>query len=159
MRGAFRLILVAFDRDVCFPCYETWVRRKNEAPYPGRISSIERCNGQSAFGNACNNLASTKKYFSLVATMLQAFPKAFWLSCSFCRNFLAGFIPTSNSRYEGPNEILMGFLRLDRRRTGGAKRLHTITRIRFIPNRSLEHLSIKLYDLGSCGLLKWTDWG
>ena len=81
------------------------------------------------------------------------FDKALWPSCSFRRNFLAGFSPTSNSRYEGPNEILMGFLRLDRRRTEGAKRLHNITRIRFIPNRSLEHLSIKHYDLGSCGLL------
>jgi len=28
MRGVFRLILVAFDRDVCFPCYEMWIRRK-----------------------------------------------------------------------------------------------------------------------------------
>ena len=168
--------------------------KENEDPYPGRMSLIERCNGQSAFGNACNivasaknlffpvatilqapkstfsslqqsckcqkplfpccnNLASLKKHFFLVATMLQAFPKAFGSSCSFRRNFLAGFIPTSNSRYEGPNEILMGFLRLDKRRTGGAKRLHTITRIRFIPNRSLEHLSIKHHDLGSCGLL------
>ena len=146
--------------------------KENEDPYPGKMSLIERCNGQSAFGSlqdCCkrqkplfprgNSLASTKKHFFLVATMLQAFPKAFGSSCSFRRNFLADFIPTSNSRYEGPNEILMGFLRLDRRRTGGAKRLHTITRIRFIPNRSLEHLSIKLYDLGSCGLLKWTDWG
>ena len=181
--------------------------KENEDPYPGRMSLIERCNGQSASGNACkivanakkpfslllqcckpqkhfflvatilqapkstfpslqqsckcqkplfpccNNLASLKKHFFLVATMLQAFPKAFGSSCSFRRNFLAGFIPTSNSRYEGPNEILMGFLRLDKRRTGGAKRLHTITRIRFIPNRSLEHLPIRLYDLGSGGLL------
>jgi len=114
--------------------------KENEDPYPGKMSLIERCNGQSAFGSlqdCCkrqkplfprgNSLASTKKHFFLVATMLQAFPKAFGSSCSFRRNFLAGFIPTSNSRYEGPNEILMGFLRLDKRRTGGAKRLHTIT--------------------------------
>lgn len=28
MRGVFRLILVAFDRDVCFPCYKMRIRRK-----------------------------------------------------------------------------------------------------------------------------------
>ena len=67
--------------------------------------------------------------------------------------WLYSYIPISNSRYEGPNEILMGFLRLDKRRTGGAKRLHTFTWIRFIPNRPLEYLSIKHYDLGSGGLL------
>ena len=119
--------------------------KENEDPYSGRMSLIERCNGQSAFGNACDIVASAENLFFPVATMLQAFPKAFGSSCSFRRNFLAGFIPTSNSRYEGPNEILMGFLRLDRRRTGGAKRLHTITWIRFIPNRSLEHLTIRHY--------------
>ena len=76
---------------------------------------------------ACKIVASAKNHFFPVATVLQAFPKAFGSSCSFRRNFLAGFIPTSNSRYEGPNEILMGFLRLDKRRTGGATRLQTIT--------------------------------
>ena len=47
--------------------------------------------------------------------------------------WLYSYIPTSNSRYERPSEILMGFLRLDKRRTGGAKRLRTFTWIRFIP--------------------------
>ena len=83
--------------------------KENEDPYPGRMSLIEHCNGQSAFGNACNIVANAKNHFFLVATMLQAFLKAFWPSRSFRRNFLAGFIPTSNSRYEGLNEILMGF--------------------------------------------------
>ena len=48
--------------------------KENEDPYPGRMSLIERCNGQSAFGNlqdccnrekevfgACNNVASISK--------------------------------------------------------------------------------------------------
>ena len=73
--------------------------------------------------------------------------------CSFRRNFLAGFIPTSNHVTKGLMRSWWDFLRLDKRRTGGAKRLHTITWIRFIPNRPLGHLSIKHYDLGSGGLL------
>jgi len=66
--------------------------KENEAPYPRRMSLIEHCNGQSAFGNACNNLANAKNHFFLVAIMLQAFPKAFGASRGFRRNFLASFI-------------------------------------------------------------------
>ena len=139
--------------------------KENEDPYPGRMSLIERCNGQSAFGNACNIVASAKNLFFPVATILQMPKTTFSPLQQCCKHFQKHFghrvasvknpcwLYSYISRYEGPNEILMGFLRLDRRRTGGAKRLHTITWIRFIPNRSLEHLSIKHYDLGSCGLL------
>ena len=62
--------------------------KENEDPYPGRMSLIERCNGQSASGNACKIVANAKKPFSLlqqcckpqkhffpVATILQA-PKS-----------------------------------------------------------------------------------
>ena len=49
--------------------------KENEDPYPGRMSLIERCNGQSAFGNACNIVASAKNLFFPVATILQA-PKS-----------------------------------------------------------------------------------
>lgn len=140
--------------------------KENEDPYPGKMSLIERCNGQSAFGSlqdCCkrqkplfprgNSLASAKKYFSLVATMLQAFPKALWPSCGFRRKSLLNLFLHRTHVTKGLMRSRWDFLRLDRRRTGGAKRLHTITWIRFIPNRPLEHLSIKHYDLGSGGLL------
>ena len=35
------------------------------------MSLIERCNGQSAFGNACNNIANAKNLFSSLAELLQ----------------------------------------------------------------------------------------
>ena len=62
--------------------------KENEDPYPGRISLIEHCNGQSAFGNACNIVANAKNHFFPVATMLQAFPKAFGASRGSRRNSL-----------------------------------------------------------------------
>ena len=55
--------------------------KENEDPYPGRISLIEHCNGQSAFGNACNIVASAKNLFFPVATILQA-SKALFLRCN-----------------------------------------------------------------------------
>ena len=55
--------------------------KENEDPYPGRMSLIERCNGQSAFGNACNIVASAKNLFFPVATILQA-SKALFLRCN-----------------------------------------------------------------------------
>ena len=146
--------------------------KENEDPYPGRMSLIERCNGQSAFGNACNNVASTKNlffpvatilqapkstfsslqqsckppkalsprcnnlanaknHFFPVATMLQAFPKAFWPSRGSRRNSLQALFLHRTHVTKGL--MRWDFLRLDKRRTGGAKRLHTITWIRFIP--------------------------
>jgi hypothetical protein len=55
--------------------------KENEDPYPGRMSLIERCNGQSSFGNACNIVASAKNLFFPVATILQA-SKALFLRCN-----------------------------------------------------------------------------
>ena len=42
------------------------------------MSLIERCNGQSASGNACNTVASLTKNFLEFAAMLQMPRKTFW---------------------------------------------------------------------------------
>ena len=42
------------------------------------MSWIARCNGQRAFGNACNTVASLTKNFSAFATPLQVSRKTFW---------------------------------------------------------------------------------
>ena len=59
-----------------------------QAPKSTFSSLQQSCKCQKPLFPRCNNLASTKKHFSLVATMLQAFPKALWPSCGFRRNSL-----------------------------------------------------------------------
>ena len=49
------------------------------------MSLIERCNGQSASGNACNTVASLTKNFSAFAEMLQVLRKTFWSLQQCCK--------------------------------------------------------------------------
>ena len=48
---------------------------------------IERCNGQSASGNACNTAASASKNFLVFAGTLQAPRKTFWSLQECCKYF------------------------------------------------------------------------
>ena len=70
--------------------------KENEAPYPRRMSLIEHCNGQSAFGNACNNLANAKNHFFPVATILQA-PKSTFSSLQQSCKPLKALFPRCNN--------------------------------------------------------------
>ena len=49
------------------------------------MSLIERCNGQSASGNACNTVASLTKNFLEFAAMLQMPRKTFWSLQQCCK--------------------------------------------------------------------------
>ena len=49
------------------------------------MSLIERCNGQSASGNACNTVASLTKNFLEFAAMLQMPQKTFWSLQQCCK--------------------------------------------------------------------------
>ena len=49
------------------------------------MSLIERCNGQSAFGNACNNIANAKNIFSSLAELLQMSKRRKWSLQNFCK--------------------------------------------------------------------------
>ena len=51
------------------------------------MSLIERCNGQSAFGNACSTAASAPKNFSAFAGTLQVPRKTFWRLQGRCKYF------------------------------------------------------------------------
>ena len=51
------------------------------------MSLIERCNGQSAFGNACNTAASASKNFLEFAGTLQVLRKTFWSLQERCKYF------------------------------------------------------------------------
>ena len=46
---------------------------------------IERCNGQSASGNACNNIANAKNLFSSLAELLQRPQRGKWSLQNFCK--------------------------------------------------------------------------
>ena len=63
------------------------------------MSLIERCNGQSAFGNACNTAASAPKNFSAFAGTLQVLRKTFWSlqECCKCHEKLLGVCRNSAS--------------------------------------------------------------
>ena len=46
---------------------------------------IERCNDQSASGNACNNIANAKNLFSSLAELLQMSKRRKWSLQNFCK--------------------------------------------------------------------------
>ena len=78
--------------------------KENEDPYPGRMSLIERCNGQSSFGNACNIVASAKNLFFPVATILQA-SKALFLRCNNLANAKNHFFPVATMLHAFPKAL------------------------------------------------------
>ena len=88
------------------------------------MSLIERCNGQSASGNACNTAANAPKNFLVFAGTLQAPRKTFWSlqECCKCLEKLFGLCsnaanaPKNFLEFAGTLQVLRKtFRRLQRR--------------------------------------------